>query len=176
VILLLTTSNLQENDWRKVIPRPGSLFVVGDPKQSIYRFRRADIVTYNEVKDAIQKGNTQAGRSIQLSSNFRTVDSIISWVNKVFEPKDAASSEVADAMVRFDKIDSPESPRYVPLDTARVDQNSGNLAGVYSLTIPEECDNKEKAVQYEADRIARIIRQALDDPNIPPPNLRERRS
>ena len=34
-------------------PVPGSLFVVGDPKQSIYRFRRADIVTYNRVKEII---------------------------------------------------------------------------------------------------------------------------
>ena len=32
---------------------PGSLFVVGDPKQSIYRFRRADIVTYHQVKEII---------------------------------------------------------------------------------------------------------------------------
>ena len=173
VILLLTTSNLDETDWRKVVPRPGALFVVGDPKQSIYRFRRADIVTYNDVKDAIQRGNSQAGHSIQLSSNFRTVDSIISWVNQVFEPKDTASSELADAMVRFNKTDSPESPRYVPLDPARVDKNSGNLVGVYSLTIPEKCDNKEKVLQYEADRIARIIRRALDDPDITIPRTKQ---
>ena len=38
-------------DWRDVQPRPGSLFIVGDPKQSIYRFRRADIGTYRVVCD-----------------------------------------------------------------------------------------------------------------------------
>ena len=92
VILLLTTANIEENDWRKVAPRPGSLFVVGDPKQSIYRFRRADIVTYNDVKVAIQKGNSQRGRVIELSSNFRTVDSVISWVNSVFEPNEESPS------------------------------------------------------------------------------------
>ena len=37
-------------DWRKVPLRPGALFVVGDPKQSIYRFRRADIDIYNLVR------------------------------------------------------------------------------------------------------------------------------
>jgi len=36
-----------DSDWRKARLRPGALFVVGDPKQSIYRFRRADIDIYN---------------------------------------------------------------------------------------------------------------------------------
>ena len=173
VILLLTTANIEENDWRQTVPRPGSLFVVGDPKQSIYRFRRADIVTYNDVKVAIQKGNSQRGSVIELSSNFRTVDSVISWVNEVFEPNDATSSELSGAVVRFDKTDSPESPRYVGLDPARRDATDGTLKGIYSLTIPKDCDNKEKVLNYEADRIARIIRQALDDPNITIPRVKQ---
>ena len=40
-------------DWRSVALRPGALFVVGDPKQSIYRFRRADIEIYNLVRTRI---------------------------------------------------------------------------------------------------------------------------
>ena len=36
--------------WEQCMPRPGSLFIVGDPKQSIYRFRNADIGAYNKVK------------------------------------------------------------------------------------------------------------------------------
>src|SRR5271157_6048785 len=88
VMLLLTASDIGETDWRKVVPRPGSLFVVGDPKQSIYRFRRADIVTYNDVKDIIQRGKPEDGIVLELSSNFRATGSIISWVNEVFEPSD----------------------------------------------------------------------------------------
>ncbi len=173
VMLLLAASDIKETDWRKACPRPGSLFVVGDPKQSIYRFRRADIVTYNEVKDIIRKGNRQSGMAIDLSSNFRTVDNVISWVNEVFEPNDAASSKLTDAMVRFDRTDSPESPRYVRLEPARRDEMSGGFSGVYSLSIPKECDNKEKVLQYEADRIARTIRWAIDDPAITIPRTRQ---
>ena len=47
ILFYLTGSEADETDWKKLVPQPGSLFVVGDPKQSIYRFRRADIETYD---------------------------------------------------------------------------------------------------------------------------------
>ena len=37
-------------DWEAIVLTPGKLFMVGDPKQSIYRFRRADIVTMAHVR------------------------------------------------------------------------------------------------------------------------------
>ncbi|MHC4164718.1 MAG: UvrD-helicase domain-containing protein, partial [Planctomycetota bacterium] len=55
VMLLLTADDPDEKRWRECRPVPGALFVVGDPKQSIYRFRRADIVTYNQVRDIIRE-------------------------------------------------------------------------------------------------------------------------
>ena len=45
-----------EPDWRRAKLRPGALFVVGDPKQSIYRFRRADITMYDDVKQHVFGG------------------------------------------------------------------------------------------------------------------------
>jgi ATP-dependent exoDNAse (exonuclease V) beta subunit len=76
-------------------PRPGALFVVGDPKQSIYRFRRADIDTYNEVKKLIARSG---GRVLHLTSNFRSVKAIGDWVNPVFKnllPEEATSFQAA---------------------------------------------------------------------------------
>ncbi|MCG7417478.1 MULTISPECIES: UvrD-helicase domain-containing protein [Microbacterium] len=65
-------------DWRDVVLPPGSLFVVGDPKQSIYRFRRASISTYLDA-------GARLGRRLSLTTNFRTVPPVLDWVNAVFE-------------------------------------------------------------------------------------------
>ena len=65
-------------DWEAIAPTPGKLFMVGDPKQSIYRFRRADIVTMAHVR------NHLVYESTPLQQNFRSQQSIISWVNHVF--------------------------------------------------------------------------------------------
>lgn len=64
--------------WTDLVITPGKLFVVGDPKQSIYRFRRADIATVEQVR-SLMKGDI-----ITLSQNFRSQDPVISWVNLIF--------------------------------------------------------------------------------------------
>jgi ATP-dependent helicase/nuclease subunit A len=163
VILLLASTDPGEADWRRCVPRPGSLFVVGDPKQSIYRFRRADIVTYNEVKEIIERGGEgREGLVIRLSSNFRAAQPIIDWVNRVFEPGEPDAVGAGKAMLRFPGEDSEESPSYVPLFKGREEGKAGEFSGLFWLSIPEEFTRKEQAVDYEADLIARLIRRALD--------------
>ena len=65
------------SDWRDVEVPPGRLFVVGDPKQSIYRFRRANIATYLTAQGLL-------GETVALTTNFRTVPPVLDWVNAVF--------------------------------------------------------------------------------------------
>ena len=65
--------------WPGLRAEPGRLFVVGDPKQSIYRFRRADVSLFLAASEAIGDGDP-----LQLHSNFRTVAPIVEWVNHVF--------------------------------------------------------------------------------------------
>ena len=61
--------------------RPGSLFIVGDPKQSIYRFRRADIEVYNHVRQVIQ---TNGGSVVSLIASWRSVSAVCDWASTAF--------------------------------------------------------------------------------------------
>ncbi len=60
---------------------PGRLFLVGDPKQSIYSFRGADIVAYHGVVDRILR---EGGEKVVLRTNFRSHGRILDFVNAVF--------------------------------------------------------------------------------------------
>ena len=71
--------------------RPGALFVVGDPKQSIYRFRRADIALFEAVSKAL-------GNDVVLSANFRSVPGIVRFVNTVFPSLFGADPEPGQAV------------------------------------------------------------------------------
>ncbi|MGH7847635.1 MAG: UvrD-helicase domain-containing protein, partial [Candidatus Binatia bacterium] len=70
-------------DWKRVELAPGKIFVVGDPKQSIYAFRRADIEAYLDVVENIIL--TQNGRECRLTVNFRSHQGILDVVNGVFQ-------------------------------------------------------------------------------------------
>ena len=58
----------------------GCLFFVGDPKQSIYRFRRADIEQYSNVRERY------ADSRVHLTQNFRSQPGVIEFVNALFGP------------------------------------------------------------------------------------------
>ena len=81
-------------DWSL---RPGSLFLVGDPKQAIYRFRGADVQSYFAARDQLVASNATA--RISITQNFRSVDAILDWVNDRFEaPLSAAGQSGFEAL------------------------------------------------------------------------------
>lgn len=59
---------------------PGKLFIVGDPKQSIYRFRKADIEIYEKIKQRLPG----TGAHLKITQNFRSVPGVVKWVNNAF--------------------------------------------------------------------------------------------
>ncbi|MEE8384860.1 MAG: UvrD-helicase domain-containing protein, partial [Dehalococcoidia bacterium] len=150
VMMFLTSTNTEERDWKKCTPRPGSLFVVGDPKQSIYRFRRADIMIYNEVRSIIT--GSGGGEKLELGSNFRSRSEILQWVNQVFEPC-------------FPPEETDEAPRYVRLEPGRRYDGGeipADLSGIWTIPIPAWCKNKHLVMEYEPERIARTIRNLVE--------------
>jgi ATP-dependent helicase/nuclease subunit A len=82
ILLLLASDDSAEDDWRKTTPVPGKLFLVCDPKQSIYKFRRADMVQYREVRDALIDRGVGC---VTLSKSFRAVRNIQQMINAAFE-------------------------------------------------------------------------------------------
>jgi ATP-dependent exoDNAse (exonuclease V) beta subunit len=83
-IIFLIGATKRPQRWQEAQLRPGALFLVGDPKQAIYRFRGADIDAYNEARRAIA---SQARESVvEITANFRSQQAIIDHVNKCFEP------------------------------------------------------------------------------------------
>jgi len=64
--------------WTDLPVEPGRLFFVGDPKQAIYRFRRADIGLFLSIRSRFEE------ERLALTDNFRSVPGVIDWVNEVF--------------------------------------------------------------------------------------------
>jgi len=94
-----------DGEWRELVPEPGRLCVVGDPKQSIYRFRRADIAVYSAVERTLVGADPRA--RVRLSVNFRSGRRIIEAVNAVFGG--------ADGLMRADPGSPGAQAEYVDL-------------------------------------------------------------
>lgn len=94
ILLLLAAGDSSVNRWLDVTPHPAKLFIVGDPKQSIYRFRRADVATYQKVKQRL----LERGAALEhLTVSFRATPAIQQMVNAAFAPFMASESETQPA-------------------------------------------------------------------------------
>jgi len=133
-------------DWRTAVPRPGALFVVGDPKQSIYRFRRADIQLYEFVKERFRA----FGDVLELTSNFRSCPAVGDLVNEVFAHPDLFPPEASEEQARFEPLRTRPSARLAPAE------------GVYWYTVRPEGRAYAAVAEDDASRLAAWIRRRLD--------------
>jgi ATP-dependent exoDNAse (exonuclease V) beta subunit len=93
ILLLLAADDPEETRWQSATPKTGKLFVVGDPKQSIYKFRRADVQLYQQVRENLREKGVGL---VRLTKSFRAVRPIQEFVNAAFAPEmtgDAAAGQ-----------------------------------------------------------------------------------
>ena len=137
-------------DWPAFALRPGALFLVGDPKQAIYRFRGADIAAYLRARDAFAAQVADGVRSI--TTNFRSCPPIMDYVNGRFEGPLAAENDQPG----FQALDAflPEraaGPSVVALDIQAADEDG-------KANTSRQRDSEAEAV---AEACARLIGSEL---------------
>ena len=139
ILLLLAARDAAERDWRRVVPAPGKLFIVGDPKQSIYRFRRADVGVYRQVTAQLAR---QGVAHVALTTSFRAVPAIQRLVNHAFAPLMGGDGPDGDNGAAGDGAAGDGAardgahglPGYVPLAAHRADDAA--QPAVVALPVP----------------------------------------
>lgn len=145
------TNLLQESIIAKV-KRDNNLFMVGDIKQSIYKFRLAEPEIFKAKYEAYKTGETPLSRKIDLNRNYRSKGIILNSVNQVFE--DLMDEYDEDAMLY-------EGMGYDGNLTYKPEMYVVNRADVTELD--PELQNL-KAAEYEALLVSDIIAQKLGTP------------
>ena len=136
----------RHKNWERMKPERGKLFVVGDPKQAIYRFRRADVRQMQNLR--VRMG----GDTVHLVQNFRSHRPIIEWVNRVF----------AEWMERDGEYSSGHQADYTPL-THRWEVETDHARAPSVWALGGEMDGNMDAVrQFQATEIAALLREVRD--------------
>jgi ATP-dependent helicase/nuclease subunit A len=133
--------------WWTVAPRPGALFVVGDPKQSIYRFRRADMTLYAQVKARFRQWGGAQGGVVELVSNFRSREPIEEFVNDNFRerfPAEATDEQAGYAPMRVQPRGDPHPSQ-----------------GVYFYEVGTPHDRVDRIGAEDSSRIATWIAERI---------------
>ncbi len=124
-------------------PDGGKLFIVGDPKQSIYRFRGADVEIYEEFKEMMSATDSL----LTIRQNFRSVPGIVDWVNRAF----------AGIILRSEE--GKYQPEYEPIDPFR----DGSPEAVTLLEPEREGGGAEEIRAEEGHAAARLIAHIIDE-------------
>ncbi|NLZ11460.1 MAG: UvrD-helicase domain-containing protein, partial [Alcaligenaceae bacterium] len=125
-----------------------TLFLVGDPMQSIYRFRKAEVGLFLKVRDQGLGGVPL--ESLQLTTNFRSQAVIVDWVNQVFGGLFPATPHMGLGAIPY----SSSVAFNAPLDGCGV-----TFHPVWSGLSEDEAP--DAAVRAAQDQVVRLAREAL---------------
>jgi ATP-dependent helicase/nuclease subunit A len=133
ILMLLCADSPDESDWTRVRPAAGKLFIVGDPKQSIYRFRRADVSLYQDLKRRLR----EHGAAIEhLTVSFRATPELQEMVNAAVGPLMPSESDT--------------QPAYVALERFR--QSVDTQPSVVVLPVPAPYGDFGKVVEWKIEQ------------------------
>jgi ATP-dependent exoDNAse (exonuclease V) beta subunit len=150
-ILWLLCGNGDDSDpWTDRRLRAGSLFLVGDPKQAIYRFRGADVDTYLVAKRALLAQDP--GSIIEITANFRSTAPILEFANTRFQP---LLSEAAG------------QPGFTPLEAMRATSAEAHAVACFDVPIGDSHKddngklNGDLVREHEAAIVAEIVQRLV---------------
>lgn len=124
-------------DWDSFTIRPGALFLVGDPKQAIYRFRGADVSAYVRARDAFIAQD--ADNVLSISTNFRSCAPILIYVNERFEAL----------------LSSDGQPGFTALDPFHTDRDEALCVAAIDVTVADE--NGKASAEQQRDGEAQAV-------------------
>jgi ATP-dependent helicase/nuclease subunit A len=154
VMLLLGEDGATATDPWDVKLAAHKLTVVGDPKQSIFRFRRADVATYDRVRKKLAETKPLEAT---LRVNFRSTRGLVDWYNDRFA---RVLGEGANG-ARFDV----ETGRvfYAPLEAAPDARAETGGKDVEVIALDPTAGNAPEARRIEAAALARYVRWLVDE-------------
>ncbi len=118
-----------------------TLFLVGDPMQSIYRFRQAEVRLFLDVRDHGLPGIVL--EFLQLRANFRSVPALVAWTNATFEQVFPATDDLISSAISF---------------AASAPAREGPLPDPAAVTLHACAWDKP---DEEADEVVQVVRECL---------------
>ncbi|WP_167043513.1 UvrD-helicase domain-containing protein [Salinibacterium sp. ZJ454] len=154
-VRIAASNSTGRDEWRQLRVPAGRLFMVGDPKQSIYRFRRADIATYLELQELSREADPTS--VVSLTTNFRSTAPVLDWVNRVFGELVQADGHAQPAYAAL--APAPDRPTWAT-DLGPAVSVLGTSADDLAF-----CEGAKAAVvrEREAHDIASIILEAIGE-------------
>ena len=131
-------------------PLQPTIFVVGDRKQSIYRFRDADVATFHEATEAIAGLRAAGDVRRAISHSFRAAPGLLAFVNDLF-------AEVGGGAGSRDRFRFEDRDRF-PAEQTAADGGGGETLGVIAASCLEDCAEAvagEVAAQLAAGQVRR---------------------
>ena len=122
-----------------------SIFIVGDRKQSIYRFRDAEVAVLRDAVRHIEALRPGGGARRAITRSFRAVPELLAFVNELF-------TEMSQPVTRADDFVYGDEDRF-PVESEGMPLQGGSALGIAVGETPEEC------AAVVADEIERVLRE-----------------